>query len=260
MATDAWSDTVVQEMQLAVSPQEIHMPFVGLSLFIPGGVTIQGSHYTSSVYICFYTPLFENMLGNSVVQVLCWKIHSIYVSTVNNSLQRIRGMQFQRYSSMGDAGWRVLHRTPWPKEVNVLGLGVWRLDYLWKGSIWNICWVSVLPFVVEPTSSHQWKGLTLVLTCSSLKTLFGSAQMTKPGRHCRRSHSEVLAVSGIQLHFLPFSRKNNGGRLWSSGCFLAFCRHSKRFIMRCFSNSVQSHFQKKLGLLAFIFLQKADEN
>lgn len=80
------------------------MPFVGLSLFIPGGVTIQGSHYTSSVYICFYTPLFENMLGNSVVQVLCWKIHSIYVSTVNNSLQRIRGMQFQRYSSMGDAG------------------------------------------------------------------------------------------------------------------------------------------------------------
>lgn len=40
VAADAWSDTVVQEIQLAVSPPEFHVPCVGLAPLIPGGVMV----------------------------------------------------------------------------------------------------------------------------------------------------------------------------------------------------------------------------
>lgn len=43
VATDVWSDTVVQEIQLAVSPLEIHVPCVGPAPLLPGRVTSTGS-------------------------------------------------------------------------------------------------------------------------------------------------------------------------------------------------------------------------
>lgn len=46
-------EVMQKETQLAASPGEIHVPCVELAFFIPGGVTVQGSRYTSSVYICF---------------------------------------------------------------------------------------------------------------------------------------------------------------------------------------------------------------
>lgn len=83
---------VAQEIQLAVRLREIHVPCVGLALSSPGGVTAQGSHYTSSVYICFIVLCLRACLET---QLLCWKIYSICVSTVNNCLQTIRGMSFK---------------------------------------------------------------------------------------------------------------------------------------------------------------------
>lgn len=48
-----------------------------------GGNSTGISLHFLCVYL-LYTALFESMLGNSVVRVLCWKIHNIYVSTGND--------------------------------------------------------------------------------------------------------------------------------------------------------------------------------
>lgn len=92
---------VAQEIQLAVRLREIHVPCVGLALSSPGGVTAQGSHYTSSVYICFIVLCLRACLET---QLLCWKTYCICVSTVNNCLQTIRGMSFKHTAVRGAWG------------------------------------------------------------------------------------------------------------------------------------------------------------
>jgi len=103
LATDARSDTIVQEIQLAQSLGNSY------AMCWAGAVHPWGGNSTGISLRCFgvcllYTALFASVLGNSFVQVLCWKICTIYVSTVNNSLWRIRGMQFKWYSGTWNAG------------------------------------------------------------------------------------------------------------------------------------------------------------
>lgn len=109
LATDVWSDAVVQEIQLAVSPWEIHVPCVGFVLFIPGGVTVQGSHYISFVYICFILLCLRACLATQLFEYCAGKYTIFMYQQGMTSLQTIRRLRFKRYSGTGNAGWGGLY-------------------------------------------------------------------------------------------------------------------------------------------------------